>query len=261
MKTLLILAAMLIASSAFAITDGSQGELPNGEGDFLYHYSIGSGSTAYDYSGNSRDGATGASTAWGAGQYGGGMYFDGDPFNAGGSRIDVPLIVGGDRTKITFQTWVKLDADKPGAHDLIMANSMIYARIQSTAGGSTVHGLFFDNGNREAYGSTTIQTDVWTHIAITYDGSNDVRRVGVFINGVLDGYSEYEGAAGFVRGDDLTPIIGDNSWQAYSWADGRNMKGFMDDTQLVLGETLFAPIPEPSMMALLGLLGFIKRKK
>ena len=83
MKKLVILAVMLIAGSSFALTDGSQGELPNGEGEFLYHYNAGSGSTVYDYSGNSRDGAAGALTSWGAGQFGGGMDFDGDGEAAG----------------------------------------------------------------------------------------------------------------------------------------------------------------------------------
>jgi Concanavalin A-like lectin/glucanases superfamily len=260
MKTLVILiAVMLIASPAFAITDGSQGELVNGEGEFLYHYSVGSGSTAYDYSGNAADGNIN-NLAWGAGMYGNGLYFDGDPFNDFTKKVDVPTIVGGDRTKLLLQAWVKLDEDKPGNHDIFEADSVLYLRIQTEGSGATLYGQVFDGGNRLAIGTTTIPTGVWTHVALAYDGTGETRFVGVYVNGVLDGASNYIGAGGALDGRDLHPIIGDNHWPDYSWSIGRNFKGSMDDIQLVFGDTL-ATVPEPSMLALLGLLGLIKRKK
>ena len=174
-------AAAILAFAVFCSTTGfAQGFLTNG---LVAYYPLNGG--ANDESGNMNNGiVVGAvSTADKANAAGRAYGFDG-----AGARIELPSLYTYSPTNLTFSAWINLrtlgtrkmivakltGGDTPGNVALEIRDSIIVIQ--------------FNNGGwHETRGNSQLATNVWYHVAATYDGLD----LKVFLNGVEDGNSQY----------------------------------------------------------------------
>jgi Concanavalin A-like lectin/glucanases superfamily/Glycosyl hydrolase-like 10 len=193
-----------------------------------YHLDEDDGDTIVaDTSGNGNDGAItdSGATQFDAGNSGNALYFDGST-----TYILPSDTLGAGPTQLTLETWIKLDDDTTNL-DLFWQGGYIYFRIDSSG---QLEGLIFDGANRYVYGDTTLTTDTWTHVKMTYDGTGTTRELELFVNGDSDGTATYTGSSGYIGGGPYTMYIGQNMW-AYVWALDREFKGWMDDVRIAYG--------------------------
>ena len=118
--------------------------------------------------------ATGTSTTayhHTAGRVGGALSFDGvdDYVNAGS-------ISGGDSAAFTYTAWIKRAIDDTSEQYIIThsANRTLYIENKNVRAGTEAIGDYV--------GSTTLQPNVWYHVAFTYDGTNGV----IYLNSNVD---------------------------------------------------------------------------
>lgn len=156
----------------------------------LYFFQEGTGSTTYDASGFNRNCSIDSSVQWSSGKFGDGLRFN--HANAGDSRSlncgAVPPL-----TNFTIEFWYKPDSDDGGR--------IVGALSGGGNGGGGSNWLLQLQGGKirldtwecSTCGSQEVSSNFnllqapylghWNHIAITFDGVNQVR---FYINGILD---------------------------------------------------------------------------
>ena len=133
-----------------------------------WNFDEGSGTIAYDSSGNGLDGTLKGDPQWVAGQVGGALEFDGD------DSVEIPhnpLLSITD--EITITAWTYMNANASGEMAIVSkggwgANDLPY-ELTEDAGG-VIFWQFYDNEGRDTCSPDSPAADEWHHIAATYDG-------------------------------------------------------------------------------------------
>jgi hypothetical protein len=177
----------------------------------------GSGTTAYDSSGNGNDGTILGNPQWVPGKVGGALDFDGDGdyVNCGNDPIfDIT-------EEITLAVWVNANDNNNGENNCWLGKGdNAYAIKHQT--GNYLEFFIFDG----AWHSTNYSTDItslngdWHHMAGTYDGS----ELKFYLDGELAANLVYSSTIG-TAAHNVT--IGENSQ-----ATGRYFDGMLDDPRI-----------------------------
>jgi prepilin-type N-terminal cleavage/methylation domain-containing protein len=143
----------------------------------LWTFDEGSGSVAYDYSGNNATGSWQGTlgSQWTTNAKAGGYAgsFDGTTNYVKASRV-LPASVS---TPFSLSAWINLNPT--ACWKSILSNDTSYAEITDSAGGSPCFGE--DGGPGWFICSPAISTGAWHHIVGVYDGSNG----SLYVDGVL----------------------------------------------------------------------------
>jgi hypothetical protein len=140
------------------------------QADLVAYWSFdeGSGTTAYDSSGNGLDGTLNGDPQWVIGKVGGALEFDGD------DSVEIPhndLLSITD--EITITAWTYMNANASGEMSIVSkggwaANDLPY-ELTETPGG-VIFWQFYDDGGRDTCAPSSPPAEEWHHIAATYDG-------------------------------------------------------------------------------------------
>ena len=239
--TLLVLGLIIVAGSA-----GSAWAVPGlvahfeFEGDFLDSSGHALDGVAH---GNSTFVADGVDRGWVAGLFGQALSLcDADGIGDYVRVADDDLL---DVTSLTLMAWVNVTrfgpegmgwqglASKPGAYEF-WETGLTGQVVFSVAAGPYI-----------AWSPTNIKTDLWHHIAGTYDETTGVMNF--FVDGMLD--TTIGGAAGPIRASTWDLTIG-NPWGTIALIDEvriYNRALTLEEIQAV------SKIPEPATMLLLGI--------
>ncbi|MHC4629273.1 MAG: LamG domain-containing protein, partial [Planctomycetota bacterium] len=201
---------LIYSFSVFLVLTGTaRGELIG-----WWKFDEGSGTTAYDSSGNGNDGTLIGNPQWVAGKIGGALDFNGTD-----SIIDIPYspdMTPSDGT--TMSAWV-FPTDTSRA--CIVGQFEGYGMALNT--GLQLKSVIW--GADWILSDVTIPTEEWSHIAMTWDVTNGERMI--FLNGELVGQ----------RPDSAVPTVQNNlgiglwvGWPA-AWGDDSFM-GIIDDVQV-----------------------------
>jgi fibronectin type 3 domain-containing protein len=169
-----VLSAMVIAVLALSAAGGVAA--PAGL-VAAYAFDEGTGTTVADASGTGNTGTV-ANTTWtNSGKYGKALVFNGT-----GSRVNVPNDASLQlSTEMTLEGWVNPTTVSNAWRDVIYkGDDNYYLEATSTGGSRPVGGGIIGGATAEARGGTALATATWTHLALTYDGSN----VRLYLNGV-----------------------------------------------------------------------------
>jgi hypothetical protein len=184
--------------------------------DLVGHWKFddGSGTTAFDSSGNGNDGTLIGGAQWVEGQLGGALEFNGQ-----NARLDAPYIPLDSRS-FTITMWVN--------PVLYTGEQIVFSQVQTNATNTSLHFRIYGPGSgRVRMGfysndldtTTTLNENNWYHITFWYDFENQNRRI--YINGVL----EAEAAATPYLGTSGNTVIG--SWGTSQW-----FQGIIDDVRI-----------------------------
>jgi hypothetical protein len=159
------------------------------QADLVGYWSFdeGSGTTAFDSSGNGLDGTFNGDPQWVLGQIGGALEFDGD------DSVEIPhndLLSITD--EITITAWTYMNANASGEMAIVSkggwgANDLPY-ELTETAGAQIWWQLYADSGIDDC-DPVSPPVEEWHHIAATYDG----QIFKCYIDGELGDEFEYAG--------------------------------------------------------------------
>lgn len=213
----------------------------------LYRFDEGAGATTADASGNGNTGALGAGAqapVWtGAGRIGGGLVFDG--FD---DRVIVPDSgsVSIPRAQLTVMAWVFPSG--PGSGESIIAiKEGSYALARSSPSGRLEYAIETTAPGGWGWDGTgpILPVGAWTHVALTYDGTN----ARLYVNGVLTNTAVPANAqTGPILPSGLTLQIGGRE----NNPDSQNFQGTLDEVavfDVVVGDAWIlaaaqgAPVP------------------
>jgi len=178
-----------------------------------WKFDEGSGTTAYDSSGNGNDGTLNGGAQWVAGQLGGAIQFNGS-----NSSVTAPHIPLNSRS-FTITMWV---------NPVLYTNeTVVFAQVQTNTLNLSMHYRLWGDGRvRMGFYSNDLDTvagtvadNNWYHITFWYDFENQTRRI--YIDGVQtaeDSGAPYLGASGETR-------IG--MWNNNQW-----FQGIIDDVRI-----------------------------
>jgi len=178
-----------------------------------WRFDEGSGTTAYDSSGNGNDGTLIGGAQWVEGQLGGAIQFNGS--NANISAPHIPL----DSRSFTITMWVN--------PVLYTDQQLVFS--QGGGGGTNVNMHFRLNGNgsvRMGFYNNDLDTPAglikdnnWYHLTFWYDFENTNRRI------YIDGVQAAEDSGSPFLGTSGDTIIG--SWDGSQW-----FRGIIDDVRI-----------------------------
>jgi hypothetical protein len=152
-----------------------------------YGFDEGSGTVVADASGNGNTG-TAANTSWAAaGRFGKALSFDG-----ASSRVTVPDSASLHLSSaFTLEAWVNPATVSSAWRDLIeKGNDNYYLMATSDSLGRPAGGAIVGGATAQVFGSSTLATGTWTHLAATYDGS----ALRLYVNGTLAATTPRTGA-------------------------------------------------------------------
>ncbi len=206
----LIYPASFIFVLSLALTSTAKADLVG-----WWRFDEGSGTTAFDSSGNGNDGVIEGDAQWVEGQLGGAL-----EFNGSNARVVAPYIPLDSRS-FTITMWVY--------PVLYTSEQVVISQVQSNTTNTSLHYRIYgpDSGrvrmgfySNDLDTTTTLEQNNWYHLTFWYDYENQNRRI--YINGVL----EAEAGAGPYLGTTGNTVIGmwDNTAQWF--------QGIIDDVQI-----------------------------
>ncbi len=145
----------------------------------------GSGSSVADSSGNSHNGSLVSGATWTvSGKYGVGTSFDG--ISANKNKINLGDQAVFERTTATIAGWIYRKGNCGTYNACIIfskgTSGWIGYALDVSAGSGTYKPSLNIKDQQRVYGTTTINTNQWYHIAASFNGS----RIKVYVNGVLE---------------------------------------------------------------------------
>jgi len=218
MSKKLIYLVSFILVLGLVLTSAAKAADPDLVGHWMFDE--GSGTTAYDSSGNGNDGTLQGDPQWVEGQLGGGLEFDGSD-----ARVVAPNI-SLDNRSFTIAMWV--NAVLYTGEQVVFStgltgsdNTDMHLRIGGPGSGNVPSGgvrMGFYNNDLDTPGGL-IEENTWYHITFWYDFENQNRRI--YINGV----QEAEAAASPYLGTSGNTVIG-------AWGTGQWFRGIIDDVRV-----------------------------
>jgi hypothetical protein len=184
-----------------------------------WKFDEGSGTIAFDSSGNGLDGTLLGDPQWAAGKLGGALEFDGD-----GDYVDFGNNELFDITdEITVSAWVNIRSITAAWMTVIAKGDSAW-RISVNGTTQGMHFGFTDGGPRgwqSANSAIELPLNEWHHVCGTYDLQNGGR---IYIDGVLDGTNTDNLG---ITHSTYNVFIGENEQAVNRWWDG-----FIDDVQI-----------------------------
>ncbi|MGD2094745.1 MAG: discoidin domain-containing protein [Phycisphaerales bacterium] len=203
----------------FGLVSTSMANLNDPDLVAYWSFDEGSGTTAYDLTGNGNDGVFVGDPQWVAGKYGGALEFNGDDYLNCGNGPSLQI-----RDEITIVFWFQVEAFQNDWEAFLAKSDSAYRASRSATTGNATHmglsGTSVGNGNGYFDASVTVTDGQWHHWAGVYDGT----EARVYIDGVLDTTSAGTGQISLSSSD---LYIGENSG-----ATGRLLHGILDDVAI-----------------------------
>src|SRR6185436_4208957 len=142
-----------------------------------YSFNEGSGTTASDLSGNNLTGTLGGATWTTSGRFGNALSFNGTS-----ARVTVPDAAPLDVTSaMTLEAWVLPTSALNGWRAVMHKDIDRYYLFASTDNQNRPGtGGTFGTTNQNVFGTATLPTNSWTHLAATYDRTT----IRLYVNGV-----------------------------------------------------------------------------
>jgi len=183
-----------------------------------WKFDEGSGTTAFDSSGNGLHGTIHGNPKWSAGKIGGALDFDGngDYVDCGNSELfDIV-------DELTVSAWIYMRS-VPGDWRAVIAKGDSAWRISTNASTQGMHFSFTGGGRNylRADSTTLVPFNEWHHVCGVYDRKNGAR---IYIDGVQEATNPDTGG---VDVDTFNVFIGENSE-----ATSRFWDGLIDDIQV-----------------------------
>ncbi len=166
-----------------------------------YSFDEGGGVGVVDRSGSGNGGSVVGAVWSGAGRFGSALSFDGV-----NDWVSVADAVSLDVSRVTLEAWVRPSAVAGSWRTVVFkerAGGLVYG-LYAGNGSGRPGGMVDIGGEREAVGSSALPLGVWSHLAVTFDGS----VVRLFVNGALVGSV---GFVGSVPGSSGPLRLGGNS--------------------------------------------------
>ena len=219
----------------------------NASADLLVHWKFdeGSGTTAYDSSGNGRDGTFEGDPKWVAGKIGGALDFDGD-----GDRVvdeDAENYLNG-LDAVTVCIWIKSDVaptdkgfiicEEPDGGDQII--TMRYDAAGANGGGTSLlkMAVVAPNDEQQLESSSNLQVTEWQHVAMVWSRGEQLK---FYVNGVEDTPQVNEAPRDVSTSDVTMLIVGQGAKDA-----GGGWDGLIDDVR-IYNEALTEPEIQAAM--------------
>jgi hypothetical protein len=165
-----------------------------------YNFDAGSGTTAADISGSGNTGTLNGAT-WVSGKYGGGLMFNGSATVSVPSSSSLNVTSG-----ITLCAWIQPTANQSGWRTIMQKQTdAFFLNASNSTGALRPSGGATVNGNTVwLTGTTANPLNAWTHVCMTYDGSNER----LYVNGAL---AATQAASGLIQTTSSPLWIGGNS--------------------------------------------------
>jgi hypothetical protein len=184
-----------------------------------WKFDEGSGTTAFDSTGNGNDGIFVGDPKWVPGRLGGALEFDGDDYLNCGNGPSLQI-----QDAITIAFWFKVEAFQTTWEAFFSKGDNSYRTSRGGGDGDATHfglsGTSVGDGNGHFNGTVIITGGDWRHFAGTYDGTEGR----IYIDGVLDVTSP---GTGQINISTYELWIGTNSQNT-----GRLLHGLMDDVRI-----------------------------
>ncbi|MGC8776172.1 MAG: LamG domain-containing protein, partial [Minisyncoccia bacterium] len=176
-----------------------------------WSFDEGSGTTAYDMSGNGNNGTLVNGPTWTTGKVGGALSFDGVDDYVNINSVN-PF-----RNPFTVSVWVRFNAVNKGSDNAILGHGSATLNNGLHLGERRTRGYFGFYSN-DIQSNSTLLANMWYHISFIYDG-----RKKIYINGVLDA----SGASNVYQSTALNAEIG-----RYPWSTGWLLNGLIDEVRI-----------------------------
>ena len=184
-----------------------------------WKFDEGSGTTAFDKTGNGNDGVFVGDPKWVTGKLGGALEFNGDDYLNCGNGPSLQI-----RDELTMAFWFKVDAFQNTWEAFMAKGDDSYRASRGDGSGNATHlgisGTSVGGGNGWFNGTIIVTDGQWHHYAATYDGTAGR----IYIDGVLDVTSP---GTGRINQSTYDFLIGENQQ-----AQGRFFNGLLDEVRL-----------------------------
>ena len=184
-----------------------------------WKFDEGSGTTAYDSSGNGNNGSFVGDPKWVPGKLGGALEFNGDDYLNCGNGPSLQI-----QDEITITFWFQVKAFSNNWEAFLAKSDSAYRASRSATTGNATHmgasGSSVGGGNGWFDATVVITDGQWHHWAGVYDGT----EARIYIDGELDTASPGTGQINLTSSD---LYIGENSG-----ATGRFLHGLLDEVRI-----------------------------
>ena len=151
-----------------------------------------------------------------AGKFGGALVFDGSK-----ARVDVPNSASLQLSSaMTLEAWVKPAQVSSAWRDVVYkGNDNYYLEATTDRSSKAAGAATIGSAKQRAFSSNPLPTNTWSHLAVTYDGSN----LSLYVNGTRISRKKVSGA--IARSTSPLQIGGDNIY-------GQNFAGTIDEVRV-----------------------------